>query len=177
MVREPPTAAPAPADATDTATLAAAYAVAAAVLDPEIPMVTIADLGILRSVERDDATGRLVVRLTPTYSGCPAIEAIQHDVQTALADAGWPDAEVRRVLSPAWTTDSITPEGLRKLQRVGIAPPAQRAAPIAVRISNVICPRCGSEQTELVSAFGATPCKSLRRCKSCLEPFDHFKTL
>jgi ring-1,2-phenylacetyl-CoA epoxidase subunit PaaD len=175
VVREAPDAAPTSADATDA--LAAAYAVAAAVLDPEIPVVTIADLGILRSVKQDDATGRLVVSLTPTYSGCPAIEAIQHDVQTALADAGWPDAEVRRVLSPAWTTDSITPEGRRKLQQVGIAPPAPTSAPVAVRISTVICPRCGSEQTELLSAFAATPCKSLRRCTSCLEPFDHFKTL
>jgi ring-1,2-phenylacetyl-CoA epoxidase subunit PaaD len=177
VVREAPVAAPTPADATGTDALARAYAAAAAVLDPEIPVVTIADLGILRSVERDDATGRLIVSLTPTYSGCPAIEAIQQDVRAALADAGWPDAEVRRVLSPAWTTDSITPEGRRKLQQVGIASPAPRAASVTVRIGNVICPRCGSGQTELVSAFGATPCKSLRRCQSCLEPFDHFKTL
>jgi ring-1,2-phenylacetyl-CoA epoxidase subunit PaaD len=177
VVREEPAVAPTLASATHTDALTAASAVAAAVLDPEIPFVTIADLGILRSVEQDQATGRLVVSITPTYSGCPAIEAIQLDVETALADAGWPDAEVRRVLSPAWTTDSITPEGRRKLERVGIAPPAPRAAPVAVRISNVICPRCGSEQTELVSAFGATPCKALWRCTSCLEPFDHFKTL
>ena len=176
MVREAPTR-PAPADAADPDGLVAAYAVAAAVLDPEIPVVTIADLGILRSVEQDDATGRLVVSLTPTYSGCPAIEAIQHDVQTALADAGWPDAMVRRVLSPAWTTDSITPEGRRKLHQLGIAPPAPSSAAVSVRIATVVCPRCGSDQTELVSAFGATPCKSLRRCTSCLEPFDHFKTL
>ena len=177
MVSEAPAAAPTPADATEIDALAAAYAVAAAVLDPEIPTVTIADLGILRSVERDDATGRLIVSITPTYSGCPAIEAIQQDVQTALASAGWPDAEVRKVLSPAWTTDSITPEGHRKLHQVGITPPAPRAASVAVRIGNLVCPRCGSERTELVSAFGATPCKSLRRCQSCLEPFDHFKTL
>jgi ring-1,2-phenylacetyl-CoA epoxidase subunit PaaD len=160
-----------------TEALASAYAVAAAVLDPEIPMVTIADLGILRSVEQDDATGRIVVSLTPTYSGCPAIEAIRQDVQTALAEAGWPDAVVRQVLSPAWTTDSITPQGRRKLEEVGIAPPARRAEPTAVRINRLVCPRCGSPETELVSAFGATPCKSLRRCTSCLEPFDHFKTL
>jgi len=162
----------------------AATDVAGSVPDPEIPNVTIADLGILRAVRVDEA-GRVEVDLTPTYSGCPAVEAIESDVREALLAAGWTDVTVRRVLAPAWTTDWITPEGRRKLAAVGIAPPGQVCAgppprdttPSTPVTLSVACPRCGSRDTELLSRFSSTACKALRRCRSCAEPFDHFKPL
>jgi ring-1,2-phenylacetyl-CoA epoxidase subunit PaaD len=166
----------------------AVTAVAGSVPDPEIPNLTVADLGILRAVRVDEA-GHVEIDLTPTYSGCPAVEAIESDVRHALALAGWPDATVRRVLAPAWTTDWITAEGRRKLAEVGIAPPGSACAgsgaspsgPIgaraAVPVVLVSCPHCGSRDTELVSRFSSTACKALRRCRSCAEPFDHFKPL
>jgi len=151
--------------------LAAIRAVAAEVPDPEIPVVTLEDLGILRDVVMED--GAPVVLLTPTYSGCPATEAIAAQVREALDAAGFADTRVRTVLSPAWTTDWIGEEGRRKLSAYGIAPPAcaagcgARAAPT--------CPRCGSADVESVSRWGSTPCKALYRCKACREPFDYFK--
>ncbi|TDN91707.1 1,2-phenylacetyl-CoA epoxidase subunit PaaD [Microbacterium sp. BK668] len=149
--------------------------VAASVPDPEVPVLTIEDLGILRSVELEGE--RVVATITPTYSGCPAVDAIRDDLELALSSAGFPDVDVRLTLAPAWTTDWMTAAGKRKLADFGIAPPTGRAAvrgPIPVRLS-VRCPRCGSLDTREVARFGSTSCKALYECRSCLEPFDHFK--
>jgi ring-1,2-phenylacetyl-CoA epoxidase subunit PaaD len=146
--------------------LAQVRAVAGSVEDPELPAVTIADLGILRDVAlRDD--GRVEVTITPTYSGCPAMGVITLDVALALARAGFGNAVVRTVLAPTWTTDWMTPEAYRKLAAAGIAPPRRDGV--------VVCPRCGSAMTETISAFGATACKALWRCRACREPFEAFK--
>jgi len=156
--------------------LARARAVAASVVDPEIPAVTIADLGILRDVVVDD--GRVIVRLTPTYSGCPAVVAIEIAVENALRDAGFTDVRIERVLSPPWTTDAITDVGREKLRRYGIAPPAAAAGKRALFADEIVaCPRCGSTHTERISEFGSTACKVLWRCETCREPFDYFKCL
>ena len=161
----------------DTELRARAWAAAAAVVDPEIPVLTIADLGVLRDV-RVGADGTVEVSITPTYSGCPAMTVIALEVELALARAGFDKARVTAVLSPAWTTDWMSEEGRRKLAEYGIAPPARRAGRRALfGIETVACPRCGSEDTEEISAFGSTACKALRRCRSCREPFDHFKCL
>lgn len=155
-------------------------ALVSAVPDPEIPVVSIADLGILRDLRLVD--GRVVVTITPTYSGCPAMDAIREDITHACRAAGYPDVEVRTVLSPAWTTDWITDEGRRKLREFGIAPPGQVddgpvfLGQILMR-PTVACPQCGSHDTREVSRFGSTACKALRVCNTCLEPFDHFKPL
>ena len=151
-------------------------AVAAQVLDPELPVISIADLGILRDVivEPD---GHVVVEITPTYSGCPAMDAIRADVLDRLRAHGWADAEVRTGLSPAWTTDWITPAGREALREFGIAPPGPRGdGPVALTLT-VRCPRCGSPDTTEVTRFGSTACKSLWTCRTCLEPFDHLKAL
>jgi ring-1,2-phenylacetyl-CoA epoxidase subunit PaaD len=145
--------------------LAAARVAAESVPDPELPAVTIADLGILRDVAlRED--GRAEITITPTYSGCPAMAVITLDIERAMETAGFPDAVVRTVLAPAWTTDWLTPTAHRKLTEAGIAPP--RRGPPA-------CPQCGSTATETISEFGATACKALHRCLSCHEPFEAFK--
>ena len=164
--------------------LARARALAAAVPDPEIPVLTIADLGVLRDVVRED-DGTVVVRITPTYSGCPAMDTIRADVLTALRDGGFDDARVDLVLSPAWTTDWMSEDGRRKLSEYGVTPPATEAERRTVRHSGgpvpltlgMRCPQCGSLDTEELSRFGSTACKSLWRCRACAEPFDHFKTL
>jgi ring-1,2-phenylacetyl-CoA epoxidase subunit PaaD len=142
--------------------------------DPELPVVTIEDLGVLRDV-RFAVDGRVVVEITPTYSGCPALDAIRADVLARLAAAGYDDAEVRLVLAPAWTTDWITESGRAALRAHGISPP-HRAGPVPVRLS-VRCPRCGSPATREVSRFGSTACKALWTCQACLEPFEHVKAL
>jgi ring-1,2-phenylacetyl-CoA epoxidase subunit PaaD len=158
--------------------------VAAAVTDPELPMLTLADLGILRDV-RETADG-VVVTITPTYSGCPAMEAIRDDLTGALAAAGHRRVEVRTVLTPAWTTDWITPAGRAKLAAAGISPPG--AAPrraggpvplvlVARPAAAVRCPRCGQAGTERIAAFSATACRELRRCPACREPFEHVKEI
>jgi ring-1,2-phenylacetyl-CoA epoxidase subunit PaaD len=145
--------------------------------DPEIPVLTLADLGVLRGVE-SASDGRLVVRITPTYSGCPAIDPIRREVERVLREIGPPGAEVRLELSPAWSTDWISEEGRRKLLEYGIAQPAHAAEPgCALLRTPLRCPRCGSEDTREVSLFGATPCQAQHACNSCLEPFDRFKTL
>jgi ring-1,2-phenylacetyl-CoA epoxidase subunit PaaD len=158
--------------------VAAARAAVATVVDPEIPVVTIEDLGILRDVTVGE-DGRVEVTLTPTYSGCPATDVIRTEVEQALARHGFGDATVRTVLAPAWTTDWITAEGRRKLAEYGIAPPNKRCgnggAPAPVEL--VRCPLCGSADTRLQSRFGSTACKALRVCNRCQEPFDHFKVL
>ena len=135
--------------------------------DPEIPVLTIMDLGIVRDVECDDA---VTVSLTPTYSGCPATEAIESSVVAALEERGVSNVLIKRVLSPPWTTDWITEEGRNKLRVYGIAPPERRDRPIA-------CPRCGSDNSEVVSEFGSTACKASYKCLDCLEPFEYFKCL
>lgn len=152
------------------------WEVAATVLDPEVPVLTIEDLGVLRSADLVDGVAR--VTITPTYSGCPAMDAIRDDVVSALASAGYADAEVRTVLAPAWTTDWMSEDGKRKLAEYGIAAPTGKAAvgPIRVRMS-VKCPQCGSLDTTELSRFGSTSCKALYVCQACQEPFDYFKVI
>ena len=146
--------------------LARARAIAAAVPDPEIPELTIADLGMLRDVTLDGDT--IAVSITPSYSGCVATLPIAREVAAALESGGFADVRVRTVLSPPWSSDWITDEGRRKLRAVGIAPPTRH-------IARPICPRCGSDATDLISEFGGTPCKALHRCLACREPFEAFK--
>ncbi|HSK28213.1 MAG TPA: 1,2-phenylacetyl-CoA epoxidase subunit PaaD [Jiangellales bacterium] len=157
-------------------TVADLRAVVADVPDPEVPVLTIDDLGVLRDV-RVEPDGHVVVEITPTYSGCPAMDAIRDDVLTRLREQGATGAEVRLVLSPAWTTDWMSEDGRRKLREYGIAPPHLRGTgPVPLSLS-VRCPRCGSPDTRETSRFGSTACKSLWTCRACLEPFDHFKAL
>jgi ring-1,2-phenylacetyl-CoA epoxidase subunit PaaD len=136
------------------------WRVLASVPDPEIPVISVVDLGIVRSVEPD----RVVI--TPTYTGCPAAEVIERDIRDALDSAGYRQVRIETALSPAWTTDWITPAGREKLNAYGIAPPSK---------DEVRCPQCGSSQTEAISRFGSTPCKAMWRCLDCAEPFDLFK--
>jgi ring-1,2-phenylacetyl-CoA epoxidase subunit PaaD len=153
-----------------------AWKIAADLPDPELPVVTIADLGILRDVTEDDQ-GRVHVQITPTYSGCPAMETISEDLVAALTQAGYQRVDVEFVLSPAWTTDWMTDEAKEKLRAYGIAPPgAVQGGPVTLSLT-VRCPRCGSPDTRESSRFGSTACKSLWVCRSCHEPFDHFKAL
>ncbi len=155
------------------ADLARAYAIAADVPDPEIPVLTLADLGVMRGVKRRD--GLIVVSLTPTYTGCPATAAIQLAVEIALADAGLTSARVETILSPAWTTDDITEEGRAKLKAYGIAPPGKGSPAMLFADEIVACPRCNSTSTRRISEFGSTACKALWQCLDCREPFDYFK--
>ena len=152
-----------------------AWDAAASVVDPEIPVLTIADLGVLRDVTlRNDGT--VEVAITPTYSGCPAMSTIAFDLAIALERAGFANASVRTVLSPAWTTDWMSEDGRRKLREYGIAPPLPASSRRALfGIQQVQCPQCASGDTELLSEFGSTSCKALWRCRSCREPFDYFK--
>nr|WP_269134557.1 1,2-phenylacetyl-CoA epoxidase subunit PaaD [Spiractinospora alimapuensis] len=160
-----------------------ARAVAEEVTDPELPMVTLADLGVLRGVGEE--SGTVVVTITPTYSGCPAIDAMRDDLERALRGAGVSDLEIRTALDPAWTSDWITARGRRRLAESGIAPPdpapVHTSGPIPLRLRPTVrvvpCPRCGSRDTEELSPFSATACKALRRCRTCAEPFEKFKEL
>lgn len=146
----------------------------AAVTDPEIPVLTIADLGVLRDIRLDGDA--VEVTITPTYSGCPAMSVIALEIETALARAGFPLARIRTTLSPAWTTDWLTEAGRRKLAAYGIAPPGPATGRRALfGETHPACPRCGSQSTERISEFGSTACKSLHRCLTCREPFDAFK--
>ena len=153
----------------------------AAVVDPELPMLTLDDLGVIRDVHED--RGEVVVTITPTYSGCPAMDEIRADLRRALQ--GYDKVEVRTVLSPVWTTDWISEAGKAKLAAAGISPPgpAPRRAPGPVRLSlgptrtRIACPQCGHPESELISAFSATACRELRRCPSCREPFEHVKEI
>lgn len=158
----------------------------AEVPDPEIPVISLTDLGIIRDVAWRDDT--LVVTVTPTYSGCPATTIINLDIETALAEKGLSKVKLERQLSPAWTTDWISAEGREKLRDYGIAPPIDGTAADGVlmkridRLSGrsnltIACPRCGSAKTEKISQFGSTPCKASYRCTDCLEPFDYFKCI
>jgi ring-1,2-phenylacetyl-CoA epoxidase subunit PaaD len=154
----------------------AAWEAAAAVPDPEVPCVTVADLGILRWVRVED--GVAVAGVTPTYSGCPAVLAIELAVEAALRDAGF-EARIERVLTPPWTTDWITAEGREKLRDYGIAPPVKASGSIRALFGDVTvaCPKCGSTDTEKLSEFGSTACKAHYRCRTCVEPFDYFKCI
>ncbi|MEV0317429.1 1,2-phenylacetyl-CoA epoxidase subunit PaaD [Streptomyces sp. NPDC050658] len=152
-------------------------ALAGSVPDPELPVLSLAELGVLRSVHVR-APGTVDVELTPTYTGCPAIETMTADIEQVLHDHGMVEVSVRTVLSPAWSTDDISAEGRRKLAEFGIAPPRPHSTggPVPLTLS-VRCPHCGSTDTELLSRFSSTACKALRRCVTCREPFDHFKEL
>ncbi|GAA2731257.1 1,2-phenylacetyl-CoA epoxidase subunit PaaD [Streptomyces nogalater] len=187
---------------TGTALEAELLELAGAVPDPELPVLTLRELGVLRAVHLH-GTDAVEVDLTPTYTGCPAIEAMSVDIERVLRAHGMREVTVRTVLSPAWSTDDITPEGRQKLREFGIAPPRTRrtAGPVPLalgptRTANaaphprlgaapdpgtepepVRCPHCGSADTELLSRFSSTACKALRRCLGCREPFDHFKEL
>jgi len=149
----------------------------AEVPDPEIPVVSITDLGIVRDVEVDE--GGVVVSLSPTYSGCPATEVIEQSVIAALEDRGIVDVSIKRVLSPPWTTDWISDTGREKLLKYGIAPPEQGGGKRALLQGQreVACPRCDSTNTKIVSEFGSTACKAAYRCDDCLEPFEYFKCI
>lgn len=159
-----------------------------AVTDPEIPTLTIGDLGIVRDVSADEESGVTRVRITPTYSGCPAMEVIARDVVDAAAEAGWA-ATVEIVHSPPWTTDFLTERGRAALAELDIAPPGAHgpghSGPVPVAIGRaphtpavaVACPRCGSSDTELLARFGTTACKALHRCRACGDPFDEFKAV
>ncbi len=155
------------------------WALAASVLDPEVPVLTIEDLGILRGVDVD-ASGHVRVTITPTYSGCPAMETIRMDLLEAFERAGHEDVDVDFVLSPAWTTDWMSEAGKRKLEAYGIAPPPgpdrRGAGPVSLALT-LRCPQCGSPDTRELSRFGSTACKSLWVCNACREPFDHFKAI
>ncbi|MFJ4486702.1 1,2-phenylacetyl-CoA epoxidase subunit PaaD [Streptomyces longwoodensis] len=175
--------------------------VAGSVPDPELPVLTLRELGVVRAVHvrgtnAADAADAVEVELTPTYTGCPAIEAMSADIERVLRAHGVREVTVRTVLAPAWSTDDISPEGRRKLREFGIAPPRTRSAsePVPLTLGAtrthagtgsttgepqepVRCPHCGSADTELLSRFSSTACKALRRCLACREPFDHFKEL
>ena len=153
-----------------------AWDAAAAVPDPEVPCVTVADLGILRAVEMDGDVA--VAKVTPTYSGCPAVLAIEFAVEAALRDAGF-EPRVERVIAPAWTTDWITDEGREKLRLYGIAPPVGTSSSKMSLFGEtaVACPHCGASDTEKLSEFGSTACKAQYRCRACREPFDYFKCI
>ncbi|MCA1468593.1 phenylacetate-CoA oxygenase subunit PaaJ [Bradyrhizobium sp. IC3195] len=151
-----------------------AWNAAASVVDPEIPVLTIADLGVLRDVVLDG--DHVEVAITPTYSGCPAMNMIALEIEVALERAGFHQPKVRTVLSPAWTTDWMSEEGREKLRAYGIAPPqASNSRRALFGDQAVACPQCGSDKTELLSEFGSTSCKALWRCQACREPFDYFK--
>ena len=157
---------------------AQAWATLARVPDPEVPVLSVVDLGIVRAV--DVADDQVAVTLTPTYSGCPATEVIHDAVVQALKQAGAREVRVTTTLDPPWTTDWISPEAAEKLRAYGIAPPhlsAGQAQTLHFHPKNIACPRCGSLNTQRLSAFGATACKALHRCLDCLEPFEHFKPI
>ncbi len=167
-------------------------AVIASIPDPEVPVITIEDLGILREVLVDEQAKTVNVLITPTYSGCPAMEAIRQHIEHVARREGYV-ATVQTRLSPAWTTAWMSEAGRDKLRQFGIAPPGQRAdhelvagsqpvagshqVPVGITVRRVTCPLCGSPDTEEISRFGSTACKALRRCNQCREPFDEFKTI
>jgi ring-1,2-phenylacetyl-CoA epoxidase subunit PaaD len=163
--------------------LGRARAVAETVTDPELPVLTLADLGVLREVSEDG--GRVIVSVSPTYTGCPAMDTMRDDLVHALQAAGYHDVEVRIVLQPPWSSDWISEDGRRKLAEAGIAPPGEATpgppGPVLLTLTPPArlprCPRCHSLDTEEVSRFGATACTSLHRCRACREPFQHFKEI
>ena len=168
---------------TATDRTAEAWRAVACVMDPEVPVLSVTELGIVRGVDVD-ATGHVTVTVTPTYSGCPAMRVIEREILDALETAGFPDAEVRTVFQPAWTTDWIPAEAREKLRAYGIAPPGPRdtdeggsLVPLLRRRESVPCPYCGSRDTTLRSEFGSTACKSTLVCNACRQPFEQFKPI
>lgn len=166
-----------------TTPVVTARAVAGAVPDPEMPMLTVDDLGVLRAVEIEP-DGGVVVTITPTYSGCPAMATIRADIERALHDSGFGRVRIDTALAPAWSSDWITEDGRRKLRENGYSPPGpvpSIAGPVPLTLTpaprRLSCPQCGSTATELVSPFSATACKALYRCRDCREPFDHVKEI
>lgn len=152
------------------------YAILAQVEDPEVPVLTIEDLGVLRDVEIDGS--RIDVIITPTYSGCPAMDMITVNIKAAMQEAGYDDVHVKLVLSPAWTTDWMSEAGKQKLKAYGIAPPVEKTGDKSFLFGEektIPCPQCDSTNTEVISQFGSTACKALYRCNDCKEPFDYFK--
>lgn len=139
--------------------------------DPEIPVLSLWDLGILQNVEQI-SEGTVQVTITPTYSGCPAMREIEQDIYKVLASSGYQDVKVDSQLSPAWTTDMMTVEGRQRLKKYGIAPPRDAGSRLPVQ-----CPQCGADETRKISEFGSTPCKALYQCQQCKEPFDYFKCI
>jgi len=158
-----------------SATAARGWQLLEEVPDPEIPVLSVVDLGIIRAVDESPDGRSVTVTVTPTYSGCPATEVIMRDVRTAL-EASYDDVDVRTQLSPAWTTDWLSDKGKEKLHGFGIAPPSGRTTlPLVDVGAPAACPQCGSHEVEEIAAFGSTPCKALWRCTSCKEPFDYMK--
>lgn len=148
------------------------------VSDPEIPVLTVVDMGVVREVEERE--GKVLVSITPTYSGCPAMNEIESNIRWALEEAGYNEVEVKTLIAPPWTTDWMTDEGKQKLQEFGIAPPEGSSADKSVlfgEAKKVTCPHCKSRNTTLVSQFGSTACKAMYKCEDCKEPFDYFKCL
>jgi ring-1,2-phenylacetyl-CoA epoxidase subunit PaaD len=146
--------------------------------DPEIPVINIRELGVLRSVKTEN--GKVIVEMTPTYSGCPALDAIEHEIISQLHSHGVTNLQVKKILSPAWTTDWLTDEAKEKLRKFGIAPPEKSTSDFNALLGkkkNITCPHCGSENTEMISMFGSTACKAIYRCNNCTEPFDYFKCI
>ncbi len=167
-----------PADTTTSATAVdRARRLLDAVCDPEIPVLTISDLGLVRDLKMKE-DGTLEVVITPTYSGCPAMDVIGVNIRAVLEEGGFPKVKVSSVLAPAWTTAWLSEDGRRKLREFGIAPPAEPSADKKALLGEeriLACPHCGSTSTEMISQFGSTACKALFRCLDCLEPFDYFK--
>jgi ring-1,2-phenylacetyl-CoA epoxidase subunit PaaD len=166
-----------------TRTRSRAWELAARIPDPELPVVTIEDLGILRDVTEDDQ-GRVHVQITPTYSGCPAMATMRDDLVHRLTEEGYAEVDVRVQLEPAWTTDWISEHGRAALREAGISAPGpapRREGPVPLTLGPVrravTCPQCGSADVEVTSEFGSTACKALYRCRACLEPFDHLKEI
>jgi ring-1,2-phenylacetyl-CoA epoxidase subunit PaaD len=158
----------------------AVWRILGSIPDPEIPVISICDLGIVREVGVDAAEVRIAI--TPTYSGCPAMHAIEEDIRSRLAEAGYAKVAISTTLTPAWTTDWMNEAARERLREYGIAPPTQTSAPTIVRFvthrhAAPACPLCGSHDTELLSQFGSTACKALYRCVECREPFDYFKPI
>lgn len=148
----------------------------ATVADPEIPVLSVIDLGIIRAVQVEEDSSWVTITITPTYTGCPAMDMIGTQIRMALAAAGYGQLRLQQILSPAWTTDWMSESGKQKLQAYGIAAPVARAFnKTYLEDLSMACPHCGSKQTKLVSEFGSTACKALFQCKDCLEPFDYFK--
>ncbi|RMG79124.1 MAG: phenylacetate-CoA oxygenase subunit PaaJ [Bacteroidetes bacterium] len=154
------------------------YTILENVKDPEIPVLSLKDLGVIRHIKEEN--GKIIVEITPTYSGCPAMHQMEQDILAELRKNGFNQVEVKTLLSPSWTTEWITEEGKRKLREYGIAPPNTLTADknsILGKEKTVKCPRCGSSNTQMISQFGSTACKALFKCNDCLEPFDYFKCL
>lgn len=147
-----------------------------AVKDPEVPALSLWDLGVLRDIQQSD-TGQVTVTITPTYSGCPALDAMRADIGDALQQAGYRDYRIDTRIAPAWTTDWLSPQGHTQLRDYGIAPPCQQCNDYMTPDAGITCPQCDSDDTRLISEFGSTACKALFQCNHCHEPFDYFKRL